>query len=74
MKDYMIAFPQPIYVPFYICVSDVYPVIFIEAVHFSVRDDGIIRKLAAYIIPGINDEGKKEVLDIEVGEDESCKY
>ena len=55
-------------------LSAVYPVIFVDAVHFSVRDDGIIRKLAAYIVLGINDEGKKEVLDIEVGENESSKY
>ena len=55
-------------------LSAVYPVIFIDAVHFSVRDDGIIRKLDAYIVLGINDEGKKEVLAIEVGENESSKY
>ena len=55
-------------------LSAVYPVIFIDAVHFSVRDDVIIRKLAAYIVLGINDEGKKEVLAIEVGENESSKY
>ena len=55
-------------------LSAVYQVIFIDAVHFSVRDDGIIRKLAAYIVLGINDEGKKEVLAIEVGENESSKY
>lgn len=29
-------------------LSDVYPIVFIDAVHFSVRDNGIIRKLAAY--------------------------
>lgn len=55
-------------------LSSVYPIIFIEAVHFSVREDGIIRKLAAYIILGINDEGHKEVLSIQIGENESCKY
>ena len=29
-------------------LSSVYPIVFIDAVHFSVRDDGVIRKLAAY--------------------------
>ena len=53
---------------------DVYPIVFIDAVHFSVRDNGIIRKLAAYIILGINAEGRKEVLSIQVGENESSKY
>lgn len=55
-------------------LSSIYPVIFIDAVHFSVRDDGIIRKLAAYIVLGINADGRKEVLAIEIGENESSKY
>ena len=33
-----------------------------------------MKKIAAYIILGINDEGKKEVLIITVGENESAKY
>ena len=40
----------------------------------SVRDNGVIRKLAAYVILGINTEGKKEVLSITVGDNESSKY
>lgn len=43
-------------------LSEVYPVLYIDAIHYSVRDNGIIRKLAAYVILGINLEGKKEVL------------
>ena len=43
-------------------LSVVYPIVFIDAVHFSVRDDGIIRKLAAYVVLGINDEGKRKSL------------
>ena len=45
-----------------------------HAVHFSVRDDGVIRKLAAYVVLGINEDGMKEVLSIVVGENESSKY
>ena len=55
-------------------LSEVYPVLFIDAIHYSVRDNGIIRKLAAYVILGINLEGHKEVLTIEIGENESSKY
>lgn len=55
-------------------LSDIYPVLFIDAIHYSVRDNGVIRKLAAYVILGINLEGHKEVLTIEVGENESSKY
>ena len=55
-------------------LSEVYPVLYIDAIHYSVRDNGVIRKLAAYVILGINPEGRKEVLTIEVGENESSKY
>jgi putative transposase len=55
-------------------LSSVYPIIFIDAVHFSVRDNNIIKKLAAYIILGVNDEGRKEVLSINIGDNESSKY
>ena len=55
-------------------LSEVYPVVFIDAIHYSVRDNGVIRKLAAYVILGINQEGRKEVLTIQVGENESAKY
>ena len=52
-------------------LASVYPIVFIDAVHFSVRDDGVIRKLAAYVVLGINEDGKKEVLTIVIGENES---
>ena len=55
-------------------LDEVYPVLFIDAIHYSVRDNGVIRKLAAYVILGISMEGKKEVLTIEVGQNESAKY
>lgn len=55
-------------------LDEVYPIVFIDAVHFSVRDDGIIRKLAAYVVLGINADGRKEVLAIVIGEKESSKY
>ena len=55
-------------------LSAVYPIVFIDAVHFSVRNDGVIRKLAVYVVLGINEEGKKEILAITIGENESSKY
>lgn len=55
-------------------LDEAYPVLFIDAIHYSVRDNGVIRKLAAYVILGISMEGKKEVLTIEVGQNESAKY
>ena len=55
-------------------LDEVYPILYIDAIHYAVRDNGIIRKLAAYVILGINMEGKKEVLTIQVGDNESAKY
>lgn len=55
-------------------LADIYPVLYIDAIHYSVRDNGVIRKLAAYVILGINLDGRKEVLTIQVGENESSKY
>ena len=55
-------------------LDEVYPVIYIDAIHYSVRDNGVIRRLAAYVILGINTEGKKEVLSLAIGENESAKF
>ena len=55
-------------------LDEVYPILYIDAIHYSVRDNGVIKKLAAYVILGINTEGKKEVLSITVGDNESSKY
>lgn len=52
----------------------VYPILYIDAIHYSVRDNGVIRKLAAYVVLGINSDGIKEVLTINVGVNESAKY
>ena len=54
-------------------LSSVYPIIFIDAVYFSVRDNHVIKKLAAYVILGINEDGRKEVLSIQIDENESSK-
>ncbi len=55
-------------------LNEVYPIVFIDAVHFSVRKDKMIQKLAAYVVLGVNVEGYKEVLGIYVGHNESSKY
>lgn len=55
-------------------LSEIYPVLYIDAIHYSVRDNGVIRKLAAYVILGIDLDGQKEVLTIQVGDNESAKY
>ena len=52
----------------------VYAVAFLDAIHYHVRSEGQIVKKAVYIALGINLDGKKDVLGMWVGENESAKY
>ena len=55
-------------------LSVVYPIVFIDAIVFNVRENNVIRKAAACVILGINEEGRKEVLSITIGGNESAKF
>lgn len=45
-------------------LESVYPIVFIDAVHFSVREDYVIKKLTVYVMLGIKADGKKEVISL----------
>ena len=51
-----------------------YPVVFLDAVHFKVREEGRIITKAAYVALGINGEGYKDILGIWIGENEGAKF
>ena len=55
-------------------LESVYAVVFMDAIHYHVRSEGQIVKKAVYIAIGINLEGKKSVLGMWVGENESAKF
>lgn len=55
-------------------LESIYPICFVDAVHFSVRDEASVVKKAAYIVLGINEYGEKDVLGIWIGENESAKF
>ena len=55
-------------------LESVYAVVFMDAIHYQVRSEGQIVKKAVYIAIGINLEGKKSVLGMWVGENESAKF
>ena len=55
-------------------LEEVYPIVFMDAIHYSVRQDGIVIKKAVYILIGINLKGEKEVLGFWIGENESSKF
>jgi len=51
-----------------------YAVVFMDAIHYNVRQDNAIVKKAVYIAIGIKLNGSKEVLGMWVGGNESAKY
>ncbi|MED1876499.1 IS256 family transposase [Brevibacillus borstelensis] len=52
----------------------VYAVVFLDAIHFKVKQDGAIVNKAAYMVIGIDLDGHKDVLGIWIGENESAKF
>ena len=55
-------------------LESVYAVMFMDAIHYHVRSEGQIVKKAVYIAIGIDLSGRKDVLGMWVGENESAKY
>lgn len=55
-------------------LEKVYPFVFLDAIHYHVRENNIVVKKAVYIALGYNTEGYKEILGMRVGENESSKY
>ena len=55
-------------------LEDVYAVVFMDAIHYHVRNEGRIVKRAVYIAIGIDMDGHKDVLGMYVGQNESAKF
>ena len=55
-------------------LEKIYPMVFLDAIHYHVRENNIVVKKAVYIALGYNSEGYKEILGMWVGENESSKY
>jgi transposase-like protein len=55
-------------------LEEIYAVVFMDAIHFHVRSEGRIVKKAVYIAVGIDMSGRKDVLGMYVGENESAKF
>lgn len=55
-------------------LEKVYAVVFMNAIHYHVRSEGRIVKRAIYIALGIDMNGRKDVLGMYVGENESAKF
>lgn len=55
-------------------LNPVYPFVFMDCIHYKVREDGRILNHAAYIVLGVTVEGYKDILSITVGANETSKF
>ena len=55
-------------------LDEVYPIVYMDAIHFKVRDDHRIVTKAAYICLGVDMDGYKDILGIWIGEAEGAKF
>lgn len=55
-------------------LNSVYPFIFMDCIHYKIREDGRILNRAAYIVLGVTIDGYKDILSINVGANETSKF
>ena len=55
-------------------LESIYAVVFLDAIHYHVHSEGQVMKKAVYIAIGIDLDGRKDVLGMWAGENESAKY
>lgn len=55
-------------------LNTIYPIVFIDCVHFNVKNDNMVVKKAAYVVLGVTESGYKEILGIWIGENETAKF
>ncbi len=55
-------------------LSEIYPIVFFDAIHYKVRQEGKVVSKAAYTCLAIDIEGQKDMLGIWVGESEGANY
>ena len=55
-------------------LESLYATVFLDAIHYKVRQEGAIVNKAAYMVIGIGMDGQKDVLGIWIGEHETSKF
>src|SRR5215471_1127756 len=55
-------------------LDEVYPIVYLDAIQFKIRDTGHIKNKAVYLAIGINLEGYKEVLGLWIAQTEGAKF
>jgi len=51
-----------------------YDIVFMDALHYKIRQEGAIVNKAAYMVIGIDMDGRKDVLGMWIGEHETAKF
>ena len=51
-----------------------YPIVWLDAIHYKVKEDGRYISKAVYTLLGLNIQGKKEVLGLHLSENEGANY
>lgn len=52
----------------------IYPIIYLDAIHFKVRKDNRVVNKAAYTVLGITVSGQKDILGVWIGDSESASF
>ncbi len=55
-------------------LEEVYPVVFLDAMHFKVREEGKVTSKAFYSVLGVNKEGRKDILGMYLSENEGAHF
>ncbi len=55
-------------------LENVYPIVWLDAIHYKIRENGKVTGKAVYTILGVNIDGRKEVLGLYISENEGANF
>jgi transposase-like protein len=55
-------------------LESVYPFVWLDAIHYKVKEDGSIKTKAVYCLLGVNREGTKDLLGLYISENEGARF
>ncbi len=55
-------------------LDTVYPFVWLDAIHYKIREDGRYQNKAVYTVLALNLEGKKEILGLYLSENEGANF
>jgi len=55
-------------------LENVYPIVWLDAIHYKIKENGKVCSKAVYTILGVNTEGRKEVLGLYISESEGANF